>query len=73
MGLTELDKEYRSICREGDSAARIKYCELLIRRMRRRLSADFSDTNNMRSLLLEMIDSAEKEIAMLQGEMMKVQ
>ncbi len=68
MGLTELDKEYRGICREGDVAEMVEYCELLIRRMRNRLSDDFSDTNNIRSLLLEMIESAQKEIMMLQSK-----
>jgi hypothetical protein len=64
MGLRESDKEYQKIS-EGPIEERIEYCESLIRRMRNRLTDDNSDTNHIRTLMLEMIESAEKELETL--------
>jgi hypothetical protein len=64
MGLRESDKEYMKI---GDGAIeeRIEYCENLIRRMQNRLTD--KDTDQIRKLTLEMIESAEKELNMLRS------
>ena len=66
MGLKELDKEYRDLS-DKSSTAQIDYCEKLIERLRGRLTDDYSDTNHIRALILEMIENAEKEIITLKG------
>lgn len=66
MGLRESDKEYMKIC-EGTIEDRVKYCENLISRMRNRLKDDNSNMNNIRTLMLEMIESAESELEMLRS------
>lgn len=68
MGLMELDKEYRSICFGESIEKRVEYCEDLIRKMQDRLTDNHTSTNHMRSLLLEVIASANKEIEMLESE-----
>lgn len=67
MKLSDLDKEYREMAHFSPSE-KIRYCEDLVIRMRGRLSKDYSDTNHMRSLLLEMIEAAQLEIEMLDPE-----
>lgn len=64
MGLRELDKEYAEMA-HFSSDEKIKYCEDLITRMRKRLSDDYSGTSNIHTLILEMIESAESEMQTL--------
>ena len=64
MGLRELDKEYREMAHFSDTE-KLQYCEDLITRMRKRLSSDDAITSNIRTLLMEMIESAEREMQML--------
>lgn len=67
MGLKELDKDYRKIS-DKTPEEKINYCEQLIARMRSRLSDDYSDTTHIRTLILEMIEAAEEEIAGIKME-----
>jgi hypothetical protein len=67
MPLRDLDREYRGII-NGTNEERMEYCENLIKKMQDRLAADFTGTSRMRSLILEMIESAEKEIELLRTE-----
>ena len=67
MGLKELDRDYRKIS-DKTPEEKINYCEQLITRMRSRLSDNYSDTNHIRALILEMIEAAEEEIAALKME-----
>ena len=68
MGLKELDKDYRKIS-DKTPQDKIDYCELLITRMRSRLSDDYSDTTHIRALILEMIEAAQEEIAAIKAEL----
>lgn len=66
MGLRESDKEYQKIS-EGTIEERIEYCENLIRRMQDRLKEEKSGTDHIRTLMQEMIESAERELATLRS------
>jgi hypothetical protein len=67
MALKDLDREYRSIS-NGTREERIEYCENLIKKMRARLTDDYTDTSQIRTLMLEMIESAQNEIENLTAE-----
>lgn len=66
MGLRESDKEYMKIS-EGAIEERIEYCENLIRKMKSRLKEENSDTAHIRTLMREMIESAERELETLRS------
>ncbi|MEO5641938.1 MAG: hypothetical protein ABIQ40_20520 [Bacteroidia bacterium] len=72
MELTELDKEYKEM-QHFSTIEKMKYCEELITGMRSRLSDDFTDPNQIRSLVMEIIGAAEKEIKLLETEMKQVE
>jgi hypothetical protein len=64
MKLKDLDKDYRKLSDKSPDE-KIEYCEKLVSRMKARLSDDYSDTSNIRALIMEMIEAAEEEIAEL--------
>jgi hypothetical protein len=67
MALRDLDREYWSIVSRSYEE-RMEYCENLISRMRSRLASESADNSHIRLLMLEMIESAEREIKILNAE-----
>jgi hypothetical protein len=70
MPLNELDKEYREM-EHFPADDKIKYCEDLIIRMRKRL--EDNNPGTIRTLITEMIESAENELQKLIVEKNRVQ
>jgi hypothetical protein len=67
MPLKDLDREYRNIS-NGTYEERVNYCQKLITIMKNRLANETADSTQIRTLIHEIIASAEKEVEILTME-----